>query len=88
MSENDDVLARLKALEEENLKLKQKLEHGQQEEKETETFISSYKGNPVINFKGAFKPFSFGLKKSSIILEKIEEIQIFVDNHRHKMDEI
>ena len=84
MNENNEILNRLKALEDENLRLKQQVEQKSQAKMETTTRISDYKGNPVINFEGDFKPFSFGFKKAVIILEKIDDIREFVKSQETK----
>ncbi|MBI4368599.1 MAG: hypothetical protein HY547_00040 [Elusimicrobia bacterium] len=45
---------------------------------------SEYKGNPMIvlsNGPDDKYPFSFGLRKAKMILEHIEDIKKFVQNH-------
>lgn len=81
MSNADDILNRLNALEAENRKLREQLS-GKPPEKEITTHVSMWKGHPVIRFEGNFRPFSLGLKKASIVLEKLDDVKFFVDNNR------
>ena len=46
-----------------------------------------YKGNPILVLKAYEddqRPFRFGWKKSSLILEAIDEIKEFVEKHRRE----
>lgn len=79
MSETD-ILRRLKDLERENERLK-KIVSGNPV-KETTTHVSMYKGHPVITFSGAFRPFTIGIRKASVVLEKLEDVKHFVDNNK------
>ena len=80
-SMNDqDILRRLKDLERENARLKNIVSGSPV--KETITHVSMYKGHPVITFSGAFRPFTLGVRKASIVLEKLAEVKHFVENNR------
>jgi hypothetical protein len=85
MTSNDDILARLNALEEENRRLRAQAA-GTSQPKETTTHVTMWKGHPVIRFEGAFKPFSLGLKKASIVLEKLDDVRFFVQNNRQHLE--
>ena len=87
MSENDEILRRLKALEEENLRLKKQLQTTETpiEVKPTTTHVTLWKGHPVIRFEGPFRPFSLGLRKASVVLEKIDDVRFFVENNQQHL---
>jgi hypothetical protein len=42
---------------------------------------SEYKGHPTLNFEGAFRPFSLGLKKLLVIREVWPEVEAFLERH-------
>lgn len=75
-----NILRRIQDLERENERLK-KIVSGSPV-KETTTHVSMYKGHPVITFSGAFRPFTIGLRKASILLEKLDDVKHFVDNNK------
>lgn len=84
MTNEEDILRRLGELERENLRLR-KLAGESVEPKKTETYVSMFKGRPVITFTGAFRPFTIGLRKAAIVIEKIEDIKHFVTNNKKYM---
>jgi len=44
--------------------------------------VSSYKGNPVVQFSGGnFRPFSMGIAKCRAILNHTEELDTFVSTN-------
>jgi hypothetical protein len=43
------------------------------------------KGHPVITFSGAFRPFTLGVRKASIVLEKLAELKHFVENNKRHL---
>jgi hypothetical protein len=81
---DQDVLRRLDELEKENLRLRQ-LVGPSAGPKKTETYIASFKGHPTITFTGAFRPFTLGLRKASVVLEKIDDLKHFFENNQHHL---
>lgn len=53
--------------------------------RETTTRVDLWKGHPVLRFDGNFRPFSIGLKKASIILQKLDDVRFFVENNRSRI---
>jgi hypothetical protein len=83
---SDEILARLNKLEEENRKLRAQVSgQPQAPVKQTTTYVALWKGNPILRFDGAFKPFGIGWKKASIILECIDSVRMFVEQNRNKL---
>lgn len=83
-----EILRRLRELEQENLRLRRSIQESRgTAPKETTTYVSMYKGHPVITFSGGFRPFTLGVKKASIVLEKLEEVRHFVDNNKKHIGE-
>jgi hypothetical protein len=78
---NTDILRRLQELEKENQRL-QKLVGKSDSPKETTTHVSMFKGHPVITFSGPFRPFSLGIRKASVIIEKLQDLKYFVENNQ------
>lgn len=86
MPDPNDLVQRIEALEAENMRLRQL--HGLKDpnaKKPTTSHITMYKGHPVIQFEGAFRPFALGLKKASIVLEKIDDVRFFVENNKARL---
>jgi hypothetical protein len=81
MSEIDELKKRLDTLERENSRLRGAAKKPQ----ETTTVVGTWKGHPILRFEGPFRPFSIGLKKASLILQKIEDVKFFVEHNKHKM---
>lgn len=83
-----DILKRLKELEKENQNLRKAVE-GAAKPKETTTHVGMYKGHPIITFEGNFRPFSLGVRKASIVLERVADLEHFVKNNQkfNKPDE-
>jgi len=84
MAEKDELLRQIKALEAENAKLKQATS-GKDTSKKTTATIGMWKGFPVIQFEGNFRPFSIGLKKAAVILEKIDDVRLFVSSNQNRL---
>lgn len=83
MTSNYDFLRRLHDLEEENAKLKRQLESTDRPDPNViTTHVSMRNGLPVIRFEGAFRPFRIGLRKASIILEKLDDVRSFVESNK------
>ena len=82
MTDTESILRRLEELERENQKLKAKIADNEPQPKETTSHVSMFKGHPIITFSGPFRPFSIGLKKASVILEKIDDVRYFVENNK------
>lgn len=79
----DELKEKIKTLEEENKNLKETIEKGQYGKlKPITTSIDTYKGYPVLRFEGPFRPFSFGYRKASAIVEHFDAVKDFVENHK------
>ena len=76
-----DVLRRLDELEKENLRLR-KLVGPSAGPKKTETYVAMYKGRPTVTFTGPFRPFTLGIRKASVVLEKLDDLKHFVENNK------
>ena len=81
---DQDILRRLDELEKENLRLR-KMVGPAAGPKKVETIVAMFKGHPVITFTGPFRPFTLGIRKASIVLEKLQDIQHFVENNKQHM---
>ncbi len=84
MTTNDEITKRIAALELENAKLKTQLGHQTPTVKQTTTHVATWKGHPVLHFEGNFRPFAVGLKKCSLILERLEDVKFFVESKNEK----
>ena len=73
-----EMLKRLRELEEENARLRSAATLATPKPTVTE---SEYKGHPTLNFEGAFRPFSLGLKKLLVIREVWPEVETFLERH-------
>jgi len=83
---NDDILARLQKLEEENRQLRAQMEgNSVAPVKATTTYVDIWKGNPVLRLDGNFRPFGIGLKNASIILECIDAVKMFVEQNKSRL---
>lgn len=76
--DEQEMLKRLQELEEENARLRNAAKLATPKTTVTE---SEYKGHPTLNFEGAFRPFSLGLKKLLVIREVWPEIEAFLERH-------
>jgi hypothetical protein len=79
--DSQEIRKKLEELEKENASLKKIIADSGDRVRETTTKITTYKGHPVISFSGMFRPFSIGLKKAIIILDKIDDVQAFVESY-------
>ena len=74
--DTQEILKRLKALEEENARLrKTTLSNVPKPVTVTE---GEYMGHPTLSFEGPCKPFTIGLKKLSIIKEVWPQVELFL----------
>jgi len=78
MSDNQEILKRLRELEEENARLKQ----NQEIKSGVSVVEGNYKGRPILTFYGTFKPFTLGIKKLKAIKESWAEIEEFLKRHK------
>ena len=75
--DTQEILKRLKALEEENARLrKTTLPNASKPVTVTE---GEYMGHPTLTFEGPCKPFTIGLKKLSIIKEVWPQVELFLE---------
>ena len=82
MADFETMRKRLEELEKENARLK-----GQRilKKADIKAVVGSFKGHPVIKFEGPFKPFTLGLKKSWIVLQKLDDIRAFVEQNKEQL---
>jgi len=91
MADGDDVLRRLKGLEEENERLKRELEKtgksrtGPAEPVRVIVYESEYQGHPVLKFSYGKRFFSMGLRRLAAVLASKEFIVDFVKRHDVKL---
>ncbi|MGD9578188.1 MAG: hypothetical protein AB7Y74_08045 [Syntrophorhabdus sp.] len=76
--DTQEMIKRLKALEDENAKLKKKAYASSEPLTVTE---SEYKGHPTLTFEGPCKPFSLGVKKLSIVKQGWPQVEAFLKKH-------
>jgi hypothetical protein len=74
--DGQEMLKRLRELEEENARLRSAVKPAKPTVTESE-----YKGHPTLTFEGAFRPFSLGLKKLLVIREVWPEVEAFLERH-------
>lgn len=77
-ADEQEMLKRLRELEEENARLRSAAQSAAPKPTVTE---SEYKGHPTLNFEGAFRPFSLGLKKLLVIQAVWPEVEAFLERH-------
>lgn len=77
MSDNQELLKKLKELEEENKILRQR----QSSNSNIKVVEGDYKGRPTLTFYGPFKPFTLGIKKLQTIKESWPEVEKFLNRH-------
>lgn len=83
MTENEsEILQRLKALEEENARLRAASSITQNAR--LIVTESDYKGHPTLTFDGPFRRFTLGLSKLRAIQEAWPEIEKFLDKHSNQ----
>ncbi len=75
-ADEQEMLKRLRELEEENARLRSAAQSAAPTVTESE-----YKGHPTLNFEGAFRPFSLGLKKLLVIRAVWPEVEAFLERH-------
>ena len=77
-----EVLRRLKELEEENARLRSMT--NDREPKPLTVKEGDYKGHPVLTFEGPCRPFSMGLRKLAIIKQAWPQVNEFLNRHENK----
>lgn len=75
--DTQEILKRLKALEEENARLRKATVSNIT--KPVTITEGEYLGHPTLSFEGPCKPFTIGLKKLSIIKEVWTQVELFID---------
>lgn len=84
-SEAQEILRRLRLLEEENARLRRATNDSG---KKVMVVEGEYKGHPTLSFQGPFRPFSLGLKKLRVIQETWPEIESFLQRYAKSHTEI
>lgn len=88
---SDEILERLKRLEDENRRLQSLLVAKPAVPvaaiKPTKTYVDLWQGKPILRFDGPFKPFGIGWKKASVILECFDALKFFVENNKGASDD-
>ena len=77
--DTQEILKRLKALEEENARLRKGASSNAS--KPLTVKESDYKGHPTLVFEGPCKPFAVGLRKLSIIKQAWPQVELFLERH-------
>lgn len=77
--DTQEILKRLKALEEENARLRKGT--SSTAVKPLTVTESEYMGHPTLTFEGPCKPFTIGLKKLSIIKQGLPQVENFLARH-------
>jgi hypothetical protein len=77
--DTQEILKRLKALEEENAKLRKGANVAVT--KPLTVTEGEYMGHPTLTFEGPCKPFTVGLKKLSIIKQGWPQVEQFLKRH-------
>jgi hypothetical protein len=75
--DTQEILKRLKALEEENARLRK--ETNSNAVKPLVVTEGEYMGHPTLTFEGPCKPFTIGLKKLSIIKQGWPQVEQFLE---------
>jgi len=79
-----DILKRLKALEEENARLRAA---SAKEEVKLIVTEGEYKGFPTLTFEGSVRRFTLGLTKLRALQEAWPEVEKFLQRHRKSADD-
>jgi len=77
--DTQEILKRLKALEEENARLRKGTNANAT--KPLTVTESDYNGFPTLVFEGPCKPFAVGLKKLNIIKQAWPQVELLLDKH-------
>ena len=78
-ADEQDMLKRLRELEEENARLRSAVKPSASAK--LVVTESEYKGHPTLTFEGPVRPFSLGLRKLQLIKEAWPEIEAFLQRH-------
>lgn len=81
MKDEDELRKRIEALEQENQALR---EAASRPGKRNIIVLTegSYQGHPTINFDGAGRPFTLGLRKAAVVLYCADHVKRFVNRHK------
>jgi hypothetical protein len=82
MADFEEMKRRVAELEKENARLRG-LKILKRED--IKAVMGDFKGHPVLKFEGPFRPFTLGLKKSWIVLQKLDDLKAFVDKHKEEL---
>lgn len=77
MATNEEILKKLRELEEENERLKK----AQETDTNLKVVEGEYRGHPTLTFHGPFKPFTLGVRKLSIIKQNWPDVESFLNRH-------
>ena len=77
--DQQEIMRRLRELEEENARLKQS--SADQGERKLIVTEGEYKGHPLLTFEGSVRRFSLGLTKLRAIKEALPQIDSFLRQH-------
>lgn len=80
--DESEILKRLRALEEENARLKRTVKP--HNEKTLTVTEGEYNGHPTLTFEGPFRSFTLGLKKLKVVKEAWPEVEAFLQRHAQK----
>jgi len=78
-SDEQEMLKRLRELEEENARLR----NARPPDTGAKLSVTEgdYKGHPTLTFEGPFRSFTLGLKKLTVIKELWPQVEAFLDRH-------
>ena len=76
--DTQEILKRLKALEEENQRLKN---NANSKPVKLTVVEGEYDGHPTLTFQGPFRQFTLGLKKLKVVKETWPQIEAFLSKH-------
>jgi len=77
--DENEILKRLRALEEENARLRRLA--GSHDAKELTVTEGEYKGYPTLTFEGPFRTFTLGVRKLSVLKQAWSEVEVFLRKH-------
>lgn len=77
--DSKEILRRIKELEQENIRLKNKINKDNQ--KQLIVTEGDYKGHPTLTFEGICRPFSLGLTKLKVLKQAWPQVESFLVRH-------
>jgi hypothetical protein len=84
-NEESDLLKRLRALEEDNARLRRAVKS--YNIKTLTVIEGEYKGYPTLTFEGSFRSFTLGLKKLKILKQAWPQVEAFLQRHDEISDQ-